>query len=208
MEAVKTSLLKLLLKFYKIENGSILINDTNINSLSEKSWRKNCGAVMQDGYIFNDTILRNITESDSETSLDKERLKSAIEIANLKEVIEKFPSSLNTKIGANGIGLSGGEKQRILIARAIYKNPKYLLFDEATSALDSNNEKTIMEKLNKFFKGRTVIIVAHRLSTVKNADQIIVLEKGKLIEKGSHKMLTSKKGAYYNLVKNQLELGA
>ncbi|WP_346883716.1 peptidase domain-containing ABC transporter [uncultured Algibacter sp.] len=204
----KTTLLKLLLKFYKIESGNIYINDKNINSINEKSWREKCGVVMQDGYIFNDTILRNITESDSDTPLDKERLKKAINIANLKEVIDKLPSSINTKIGESGIGLSGGEKQRILIARAIYKNPRYLMFDEATSALDSNNEKNIMEKLNNFFQGRTVIIIAHRLSTVKNADQIIVMEKGKLIEKGNHKALTSKKGAYYDLVKNQLELGA
>ena len=204
----KTSLLKLLLKFYKIEKGTILINNNNINSISSRTWRKNCGVVMQDGFIFNDTILRNITESDSENKLDVERFKNAIFTANLNELLEKLPNNLNTKIGSGGIALSGGEKQRILIARAIYKNPKYLLFDEATSALDSNNEKTIMENLNKFFKGRTVIIVAHRLSTVKNADQIIVLERGSLVEKGNHKTLTSKKGAYYNLVKNQLELGA
>lgn len=203
----KTTLLKLLLKFYEIKKGNILINKNNINVINSRLWRKHCGVVMQDGFIFNDTILRNITESDSENKLDKEGLKNAIYTANLGVLIEQLPNSLNTKIGAGGIALSGGEKQRVLIARAIYKNPKYLFFDEATSALDSNNERTIMENLKTYFKGRTVIIVAHRLSTVKNADQIIVLEKGKLIEKGNHKTLTSKKAAYYNLVKNQLELG-
>ena len=160
---------------------------------------------MQDGFIFSDTIANNISVSDEFT--DKEKLLQAVKIANIQEFIESLPLSYNTRIGLEGVGLSQGQKQRLLIARAVYKNPEYLFFDEATNALDANNEKAIMENLEKFYQGKTVIIVAHRLSTVKNADQIIVIEKGRIVETGNHEELTSRKGAYYQLVKNQLELG-
>jgi len=168
-------------------------------------WRERCGTVMQDGFIFSDTIARNIAVSDE--IIDQTRLRQAVQVANIQEFIEGLPLGYNTKIGQDGIGVSGGQKQRILIARAVYKNPEFLFFDEATSALDANNEKIIMENLNEFFKGRTAVVIAHRLSTVKNADQIIVLEKGKLVEQGTHAELTEQKGMYYDLVKNQLELG-
>jgi ATP-binding cassette subfamily B protein len=159
---------------------------------------------MQDGYIFNDTIANNIAIG--QDVIDKVRLKKAVEIANIKDYIDQLPLGYNTKIGMEGVGMSGGQKQRLFIARAVYKNPNFIFFDEATSSLDANNEKIIMENLNQFFKERTAVVIAHRLSTVKNADQIVVLEKGKIIERGTHKELTALKGNYYNLVKNQLEL--
>jgi len=160
---------------------------------------------MQDGFIFSDTIANNIAVS--EDYPDKEKLLHAVKTANIVDFIEGLPLRYNTKIGQEGVGLSQGQKQRILIARVVYKNPEFLYFDEATNALDANNEKVILENLNEFFRGKTVVTVAHRLSTVKNADQIVVLEKGEIVEVGSHKELVDKKGAYYNLVKNQLELG-
>ncbi len=203
----KTTLIKLLLKFYEFNEGSLKVGSTKIDNISTKFWRKSCGSVMQDGFLFGDTIARNITESDSEGFIDKERLQHAVKVANIENFIEDLPSGYNTKIGMSGVNVSGGQKQRILIARAVYKNPKYIFFDEATSALDANNEKVIMENLQEFYEGKTVVVVAHRLSTVKNADQIIVLEDGKIIEQGSHDELTAKKGSYYTLVKNQLELG-
>lgn len=203
----KTTLIKLLLQFYKPTGGDILVGNTNLKHLSTNFWRKKCGTVMQDGFLFGDTISRNITESDSEGVVDKERLLNAVDIASIEDFIEDLPSGYNTKIGSSGSNISGGQKQRILIARSVYKNPSYIFFDEATSALDANNEKVIMEKLQEFYQGKTVVIVAHRLSTVKNADQIIVLEKGKVIEIGNHKELTQQRGMYYSLVKNQLELG-
>lgn len=203
----KTTLLKLLLKFYKPTKGLLKIGNMNLSNLGTTFWRKNCGSVMQDGFLFGDTIARNITESDSEGIIDKKRLLHAVEVANISEFIELLPSGYNTKIGSAGVNVSGGQKQRILIARAVYKNPNYIFLDEATSALDANNEKAIMEKLGEFYKGKTVVVVAHRLSTVKNADQILVLDKGKIMEQGNHTELTSKKGLYYNLVRNQLELG-
>ncbi|MEX2379427.1 MAG: ATP-binding cassette domain-containing protein, partial [Vicingaceae bacterium] len=169
------------------------------------AWRAQCGVVMQEGYIFNDTIANNIAIG--EEIVDKEKLERAVDIANIKEFIERLPLGYNTKIGMEGLGMSTGQKQRLLIARAVYKDPKFIFFDEATSALDAKNEKQIMEKLNTFFEGRTVVIVAHRLSTVKNADQIVVLDQGKIIEKGTHDELVKLKGSYFNLVKNQLELG-
>jgi len=208
----KTTLMKLLLKFYEPTTGEILLTSSpldnigvNLNHVSSKSWRSKCGVVMQEGYIFSDTIANNIAVGVD--SIDKQKLKHAVTVANIKEFIEKLPLNYNTKIGMEGIGVSTGQKQRILIARAVYKNPDYLFFDEATSALDANNEKIIMNNLNEFFKNKTVVVVAHRLSTVKNADQIIVLDKGKIIEKGNHTELTALKGSYYELVKNQLELG-
>ncbi|MEX0315617.1 MAG: peptidase domain-containing ABC transporter [Allomuricauda sp.] len=203
----KTTLIKLLLKFYEPSVGSIHVGEHNLNNVSTIFWRKNCGTVMQDGFLFGDSISRNITESDSDGVLDKNRLLHAVHVASIKDFIEKLPSGYNTKIGSSGVNISGGQKQRILIARSVYKNPSYIFFDEATSALDANNEKVIMERLQEFYKGKTVLIVAHRLSTVKNADQIIVLDKGKIIESGNHEELTKKRGMYYSLVKNQLELG-
>ncbi len=201
----KTTLMKLLLNFYKLDKGSISVGSHNLNTISQKVWRQQCGVVMQEGYIFNDTIAKNIAVGAD--FIDQKKLLHATKVANIRPFIDALPLSFNTKIGLEGTGLSTGQKQRLLIARAVYKNPNYLFFDEATSALDANNEKVIMENLNEFFEDKTVVIIAHRLSTVKNADQIIVLDKGEIVEKGNHNDLTKLKGAYYNLVKNQLELG-
>lgn len=201
----KTTLMKLLLRFYKPIQGRIYYNHDNILDLSPKSIRENCGVVMQDGYIFSETIERNIATGDKE--IDKKRLQLASKIANVEEFIDSLPLRYSTKIGAAGNGISGGQQQRILIARAVYKNPHYILFDEATSALDAENEKVIHDNLQEFFKGKTVLIIAHRLSTVKNADQIIVLKKGEIVETGNHQELVYNKSDYFNLVKNQLELG-
>jgi len=201
----KTTLMKLLLRFYNPIKGHILYNEKNITALSPNSIRAQTGVVMQDGYIFSDTIERNIATNAE--NIDKKQLQKAVQTANIEEFIESLPLAYNTKIGAVGNGLSGGQQQRLLIARAVYKNPHYIFFDEATSALDAENEKIIHDNLQEFFKGKTVVIIAHRLSTVKNADQIIVLSKGQVIEQGSHKELVRQKAAYYNLIKNQLELG-
>jgi ATP-binding cassette subfamily B protein len=192
------------MKFYEPNQGEIKLGAVNFNDISQRAWREKCGVVMQDGYIFNDSIANNIAVG--EDNIDKEKLINAVKIANIKEFIENLPLRYNTKIGNEGIGISGGQKQRLLIARAVYKNPSFIFFDEATSALDANNEKTIMENLNIFFKNRTAIIIAHRLSTVKKANQIIVIENGGILEQGSHDELLNNKGAYYNLVKNQLEM--
>ncbi|WP_082026359.1 peptidase domain-containing ABC transporter [Flammeovirga sp. OC4] len=202
----KTTILKLLLKFYGVENGSISFGNNNIENLSERVWRAKCGTVMQEGYIFSDTIEKNISIADSDINYNK--LYHSAKMANIHEFILSLPLGYKSKIGEDGIGISAGQKQRILIARAIYKNPDYLFFDEATSALDANNEAIITENLNKFMKGKTSVVIAHRLSTVKNADQIIVLDKGEIIEIGTHEELTQKEGFYFSLVKNQLELGA
>ncbi|PUB25610.1 bacteriocin-processing peptidase [Elizabethkingia sp. YR214] len=202
----KTTLMKMLLKFYEPVEGDIYFNHLNIKDISPKDLRKNCGVVMQDGFIFSDTIERNIATGDED--IDYEKLNKSLQTANIKSFIEELPLGLNTKIGASGNGISGGQKQRILISRAVYKNPHFILFDEATSALDAENEKIIHENLQSFFKGKTVIIVAHRLSTVKNADQIIVLRNGEIVEQGSHSQLVDNKSDYFNLVKNQLELGS
>lgn len=201
----KTTLMKLLLRFYDIDKGEITINNHNLNNISQKVWRDYCGVVMQEGYIFNDTIAKNIGVG--EDYVDSKKLAHAIDIANISDYIDGLPLGLNTKIGAEGSGLSTGQKQRLLIARAVYKNPKFLFFDEATSALDANNEKVIMERLETFLADKTAVVIAHRLSTVKNAHQIVVLDKGKIVEVGNHKELIKLKGDYYNLVKNQLELG-
>ncbi len=201
----KTTLIKLLLGFYPPAEGKIEIDGINLNQLNMEMWRQNCGTVMQDGFIFSDTIANNIAIG---TDLpDRAKLAKAVKTANIEEYIESLPLRYNTKIGQEGAGLSQGQKQRILIARAIYKNPEFLFFDEATNSLDANNEKVILENLNEFFEGKTVVTVAHRLSTVKNAHQIVVLDKGEVVEVGTHEELTRKKGAYYQLVKNQLELG-
>jgi ATP-binding cassette subfamily B protein len=198
----KTTLVKLLLGFYRPVEGSIKYDGYDFSKLSMDHWRRGCGVVMQDGFIFSDTIAKNIAPSDD--TIDPAKLTEASEIANIDEFIRDLPLSYNTKIGQEGHGLSQGQKQRILIARAVYKNPLFLIFDEATNALDANNEKEIMENLNRFFKGRTVLIVAHRLSTVRNADNIVVLEKGNIVESGNHEELVKRGGAYYKLVKNQL----
>lgn len=200
----KTTLMKMLLKFYVPQEGEITIGKINLNNLRQKAWREKCGSVMQEGFIFNDSIANNIAVG--EEHINREKLLRAVEVANIKEFIEKLPLAYNTKIGMSGVGMSTGQKQRLLIARAVYKNPDIIFFDEATSALDANNEKVIMENLNQFFKDKTAVVIAHRLSTVKNADQIVVLDKGKIIEKGTHDELINLKGSYYNLVKNQLEL--
>ncbi len=201
----KTTLMKLLLGFYQVDKGEIMINNYNLKNISQKSWRHHIGVVMQEGYIFNDTIAKNIAVG--EDYVDKEKLAHAIDVANISDYIDNLPLGYNTKIGSEGSGLSTGQKQRLLIARSVYKNPKFLFFDEATSALDANNEKVIMEKLNTFFADKTAVVIAHRLSTVKNAHQIVVLDKGKIIEKGTHKELVALKGSYHHLVKNQLDLG-
>jgi len=201
----KTTLLKMLLGFYQPVTGDILIGDTLLGNVSLKVWRERVGAVMQDGFIFPDTIAGNIAPGQEE--IDDERLTKAAGIANIREFIESLPLGYNTKIGANGHGLSEGQKQRLLIARVIYKDPDILIFDEATNSLDANTERAIVENLSDFFSGKTVIIVAHRLSTVKNADKIVVLDSGQIIEAGTHEDLIGKRSAYFNLVKNQLELG-
>lgn len=201
----KTTLMKLLLRFYKVDKGEILVNNSFLDMISQKEWRNHCGVVMQEGYIFNDTIANNIAVG--ENYIDKEKLAHAIDVANISDYIDHLPLGYNTKIGNEGSGLSTGQKQRLLISRAVYKNPKFLFFDEATSALDANNEKVIIEKLNTFFANKTAVVIAHRLSTVKNADQIVVLDKGKIVEIGNHKDLIQRRGNYYDLIKNQLELG-
>lgn len=194
-----------MLGYYPVLEGCINIGKTDINSINKKWWRRQCGVVMQDGVIFSESIARNIAVDDEE--IDKDRLFKASEIACINDYIMSLPLRYNTKIGRDGIGLSQGQKQRILIARAVYKNPDYIFLDEATNSLDANNERAIVDNLDRFFKGKTVIIVAHRLSTVKNADQIVVLDHGRIAEIGNHESLTAKRGVYYNLVKNQLELG-
>lgn len=198
----KTTILKLLLKFYENFDGSIEIGKESLNKISSSFWRKQCSAVLQDGYIFNDSIANNIAISGI---IDFELLKIAAKKANILEYIESLPNSFDTILGSEGFGLSQGQKQRLLIARAIYKNPKFIFFDEATNALDSYNEKIIIENMNNFFIGRTVIVVAHRLSTVKNADKIIVLKDGKIVEEGRHLELLENKGPYFELIKNQID---
>lgn len=201
----KTTLMKMLLKFYESIEGSIFYDAIDLKNISQKSWRNHIGSVMQEGYIFNDTIANNIAIGVD--IIDKKRLQYATDVANIKSFVDSLPLGYNTKIGMEGMGMSTGQKQRLLIARAVYKNPEMLFFDEATSALDANNEKEIMEKLDVFFKEKTVVVIAHRLSTVMNADQIVVLDKGKIIEQGNHNELVALKGNYYQLVKNQLQLG-
>jgi ATP-binding cassette subfamily B protein len=201
----KTTLLKLLQRFYETYKGEIKIGETSLINLNPQYWRSLCGCVMQDGYIFSDTIENNIAVGDENPNFNK--LINACKTANIYGYVNSLPLGLNTKIGAEGNGLSQGQKQRILIARAVYKNPDYVFFDEATNALDANNEKVIMENLQSFFFNRTVIVVAHRLSTVKNADNIIVLHEGTIVEEGTHTELVKQEGYYYDLVKNQLELG-
>lgn len=201
----KTTILKLLLRFYNWEKGEIKIGESKLSQIGYKVWRSQCGVVMQDGFIFSDTIANNIAVGDEYPN--KTKLHHAVRVANIGDFIDSLPMGYSTKLGSEANRISQGQKQRILIARAVYKDPEYIFFDEATNALDANNERVIMDNLQEFFKGRTVVIVAHRLSTVSNADNIIVLGKGKIIEQGTHFELTSLKGEYYGLVKNQLELG-
>ena len=201
----KTTLLKLMLKFYKPHSGSLCLGETSLEHVHSDFWRSKCGVVLQDGFIFNDTIAGNIAPGHSHP--DPEKLVDAATVANILEFIEALPLGFQTKIGSEGHGLSQGQRQRILIARAVFKDPEFLFFDEATSALDARNERTIMNHLNTFLKKRTAVVVAHRLSTVQNADQIVVLEKGRIVEIGTHQSLSAKRGPYYQLVKNQLELG-
>ena len=202
----KTTIVKLLLGFYPPIKGKITIGNVPLDEINPHLWRQKSGAVMQDGFIFSDTIAANIAVGVED--IDKVRLLHAVETANIREFIEELPLKYNTKIGMEGKGVSQGQRQRLLIARAVYKNPDFLFFDEATNALDANNEQVIMNKLSEFYKGKTTVVVAHRLSTVQHADNIIVLEKGKIVEEGTHQELTEKRGAYYTLVKNQLELGS
>jgi len=202
----KTTLIKLLLGFYPPVKGDIHLGDIQLRNFSSRLWRDKCGVVMQDGFIFSDTIINNIAVG--QDTIDREQMLHAVRMANIQDYIESLPLGYNTKIGQEGVGLSQGQKQRILLARAIYKDPDFIFLDEATNALDANNEKIIMENMEEFYKGRTVVVVAHRLSTVKNADQIVVLEKGAIVEKGTHSELIARKGQYFHLVKNQLELGA
>ncbi len=202
----KTTLIKLMLGYYPVMSGSISIAGRNINEYNLKWWRRHCGVVMQDGVIFSESIARNIAVDDNE--IDPERLREAARIACIDDYVMSLPLKYDTKIGRDGVGLSQGQKQRILIARAVYRNPDFIFLDEATNALDARNERAIVENLDVFYRGRTVVVVAHRLSTVRNADRIIVLDGGRVVETGNHDSLIERKGAYYNLVKNQLELGS
>ena len=201
----KTTLLKMILGFYEPDKGEIRIGDECLKKINMKEWRNKCGVVMQDGYIFSDTIASNIAPGNI-SDIDMNRVKEAAKIANINSFIETLPEGYQTKIGSEGKGLSMGQRQRILIARAVYKNPDYILLDEATNSLDANNEKEIMSSLNKFLNGKTSVIIAHRLSTVRNADNIIVLDNGSVAEEGRHDDLICKKGLYYSLVKNQLNV--
>ena len=201
----KTTLIKLLLGNYSPVEGSIRIGGAPLDKFNLTWWRSLCGAVMQDGYIFSESIAGNIAVSDDKP--DTRKLREAAQTANIDDFVSGLPLSYNTIVGQEGQGISQGQRQRILIARAVYKNPQFIFLDEATNALDANNEKVILDNLDKFYEGKTVIVVAHRLSTVKNADQIVVLDNGEIVEKGNHEELTRLKGKYYHLVKNQLELG-
>ncbi|MCP3930717.1 MAG: peptidase domain-containing ABC transporter [Bacteroidetes bacterium] len=202
----KTTLVKLMLNMYNPTDGVIRVGDTNLANIQKRMWQSKCGAVMQNEYIFHDSIANNIALGDE--NIDIKRLLHAVQVTNIQSFIESLPLGYNTKIGMDGVGLSQGQKQRLLLARVVYKNPDYIFFDEATNALDAYNETVIMDNLGEFFQRKTVIVVAHRLNTVKNADHIIVLDEGEIVEQGTHEELTISRGAYFQLVRNQLELGA
>ncbi|MBD5309241.1 MAG: peptidase domain-containing ABC transporter [Bacteroides sp.] len=202
----KTTLLKLMLGYYPLEEGAVEVAGKPLSDYNMKWWRRHCGVVMQDGVIFSESIARNIAVDDNE--IDPERLERAARIACIHDYVMSLPLRYDTKVGKDGRGLSQGQRQRILIARAVYRNPDFIFLDEATNSLDAKNERVIVENLADFYKGKTVVVVAHRLSTVSNADNIIVLDDGKVVETGTHDELTAKRGAYYNLVRNQLELGS
>ena len=201
----KTTIVKLLLGFYEPNKGEVRVGDTRLRDLNPHVWRARTGSVMQDGFIFSDSIAHNIAPG--EEVIDRERLLHAVEVANIRDYIDSLPLGYDTRIGMEGNGLSQGQKQRLLIARAVYKNPEFIFLDEATNALDANNERAIMGRLRAFYRGRTVVVVAHRLSTVRDADKIVVLDRGRVVEEGTHEELTARRGAYYELVRNQLELG-
>jgi ATP-binding cassette subfamily B protein len=201
----KSTLLKLLLKFYEPQKGEIRLDNTSLARISHKIWRSHCGSVMQESFIFSDSIAKNIAVG--EDKVDMEKLRRSVEVANIDDFIKSLPLGFNTKIGTEGTGVSMGQKQRILIARAVYRDPEFIFLDEATNSLDANNESTIVQNLEFFLKDKTVVVVAHRLSTVKHADQIVVLNKGVIAERGTHQELVNLKGEYFTLVKNQLELG-
>ena len=202
----KTTLIKLMLGYYATLAGNIVIAGRDIGDYSMKWWRRHCGVVMQDGVIFSESIARNIAVDDGE--IDRARLEEAARIANIHDYVMGLPLKYDTLIGRDGVGLSQGQKQRVLIARAVYKNPDFIFLDEATNSLDAKNERRIVENLEEFYRGKTVVVVAHRLSTVRNADHIIVLDGGTVVESGTHCELVEKEGAYFNLIKNQLELGS
>ena len=200
----KTTLIKLLLGFYEPQKGTVSVGNVSLNEINPHLWRSKIGVVLQDGYIFSDTVAENIAISSN--SIDEDYLRYAMRVANIEDFIDSLPLKTETVIGMEGNGLSQGQRQRILIARAVYKNPEYIFLDEATNSLDANNEKEILENLQKFYEGKTVLIVAHRLSTVKNADKIVVLDKGKIVEEGTHSELLKEQGFYYDLVQNQLDI--
>ncbi|MCB0764757.1 MAG: ATP-binding cassette domain-containing protein, partial [Flavobacteriales bacterium] len=200
----KTTLMKLLLKFYPPSGGEIRYGSALLEQVAHSTWRDHCGTVMQEGFIFNDTVANNIAIG--QDRIDQDRLVHAASVANIKDFIDALPLGYNTKIGAEGLGMSTGQKQRMLIARAVYKQPRLLLFDEATSALDASNERTIMDNLERFFEDRTAVVIAHRLSTVRHADNIVVLDAGRIAEQGTHDQLIAEQGIYFRLVKDQLQL--